>query len=134
MRGRHFFENGFKEQAEIRPALLQRALGDAGTPDRIEHGELELILGRIQIDEQVVDLIEHLGRRASERSILLTHTMILRPASSAFLSTKRVCGNGPSAASTSSRAPSTIISARSTSPPKSACPGVSRMLILTPSQ
>src|SRR5438552_6844645 len=37
---------------------------------------------------------------------------------------------GPSAASTSSRKPSTMRRIRSTSPPKSACPGVSTMLIL----
>ena len=46
--------------------------------------------------------------------------------------TKRVWGKGPSAASTRSRTPSTSVSVRSTSPPKSAWPGVSTMLILTP--
>ena len=35
----------------------------------------------------------------------------------------------PSKASTTKRTPSTIFITRSTSPPKSACPGVSRMLI-----
>ena len=49
--------------------------------------------------------------------------------SSALRSTKRVCGSGPSEASTSSMTPSTIDSVRSTSPPKSAWPGVSTMLI-----
>ena len=49
--------------------------------------------------------------------------------SSALRSTKRVCGSGPSDASTSSITPSTIDSVRSTSPPKSAWPGVSTMLI-----
>jgi hypothetical protein len=52
-------------------------------------------------------------------------------ASSALPSTYRVCGSGPSLASTSSITPSTIFSARSTSPPKSLCPGVSTMLIFT---
>jgi hypothetical protein len=51
------------------------------------------------------------------------------PSSSALRSTKRVCGSGPSLASTSSSTPSTIWSVRSTSPPKSAWPGVSTMLI-----
>ncbi len=41
---------------------------------------------------------------------------------------------GPSEASTSSSTPSTMVSARSTSPPKSACPGVSTRLILVPFQ
>ncbi len=51
-----------------------------------------------------------------------------------FDRTKRVCGSGPSAASTSRSAPSAIISVRSTSPPKSEWPGVSTMLIFTPFQ
>jgi hypothetical protein len=55
-----------------------------------------------------------------------------RPSSSALRSTKRVCGMTPSTASTSSSTPSTMFSTRSTSPPKSAWPGVSTMLILTP--
>ncbi len=70
--------------------------------------------------------------RASGRSTLLTTRITGRRASSALRSTKRVCGSGPSQASTSSSTPSTIVSPRSTSPPKSAWPGVSTMLILTP--
>ena len=57
-----------------------------------------------------------------------------RPRASAFLVTKRVCGIGPSCASISSTTPSTIDSARSTSPPKSAWPGVSTMLMCVPFQ
>jgi hypothetical protein len=53
------------------------------------------------------------------------------PRSNALRSTNRVCGSGPSAASTRSTTPSTIDSTRSTSPPKSAWPGVSTMLIST---
>ena len=49
---------------------------------------------------------------------------------SALRSTKRVCGSGPSDASTSSTMPSTMDRPRSTSPPKSAWPGVSMMLIV----
>ena len=51
----------------------------------------------------------------------------------ALRSTKRVWGMGPSTASTSSSTPSTIVRSRSTSPPKSAWPGVSTMLILVSS-
>src|SRR3954453_18529079 len=69
--------------------------------------------------------------RASGRSILLITRITGRCASSALRRTKRVCGSGPSDASTSSRIPSTIVSPRSTSPPKSACPGVSTMLSFT---
>ena len=53
------------------------------------------------------------------------------PRPSALRRTKRVCGIGPSAASTRRMTPSTIDSTRSTSPPKSAWPGVSTMLIFT---
>ena len=44
------------------------------------------------------------------------------------------CGIGPSKASTRSRHPSAILSTRSTSPPKSECPGVSIILIFVPFQ
>ena len=71
---------------------------------------------------------------ASGRSILLITTIGRRPSASAFRVTNRVCGIGPSAASTRISTPSTIRRMRSTSPPKSACPGVSTMLILTPFQ
>ena len=56
-------------------------------------------------------------------------TMGLRPILSAFDTTNLVCGSGPSAASTSTSAPSTMLRMRSTSPPKSAWPGVSTMLM-----
>ena len=52
----------------------------------------------------------------------------------ALRSTNRVCGIGPSAASTSRNTPSAIFSTRSTSPPKSAWPGVSIRLILVSSE
>ena len=66
---------------------------------------------------------------APGRSILLITTMGVRPSASALRSTKRVWGMGPSKASTTSSTPSTMRRMRSTSPPKSACPGVSTMLI-----
>ena len=67
--------------------------------------------------------------RASGRSVLLTTRITGRCAASALRSTKRVCGSGPSDASTSSTTPSTMDSPRSTSPPKSAWPGVSMTLM-----
>ena len=66
--------------------------------------------------------------RASDLSTLLTQTIGFRPIFSALPTTNLVCGIGPSAASTSTIAPSTIDRMRSTSPPKSAWPGVSTML------
>ena len=65
-------------------------------------------------------------------STLLITTIGRNPSASAFSSTNRVCGMGPSSASTSSSTPSAMLSTRSTSPPKSACPGVSMTLIFTP--
>jgi hypothetical protein len=68
--------------------------------------------------------------RAPGLSILLMTTMGRSPCSKALLVTKRVCGIGPVlTASTSSSTESTMDSTRSTSPPKSACPGVSTMLM-----
>ena len=72
------------------------------------------------------------SQRASGRSVLFTTMMTFRFSSSAFFSTKRVWGMGPSKLSTSSSTPLTIFSTRSTSPEKSAWPGVSTMLIFTP--
>ncbi len=71
---------------------------------------------------------------ASPRSILLMTTIGCSPSSSALRVTKRVCGMGPSAASTSRTTPSTMRRMRSTSPPKSEWPGVSTMLILVSAQ
>ena len=67
--------------------------------------------------------------RAPGRSTLLTTTIGVKFCSKAFFNTKRVCGIVPSKASTTNKTPSTIPMIRSTSPPKSACPGVSKMLI-----
>ena len=67
--------------------------------------------------------------RASGRSTLLMTTIGFRPSLSALATTNLVCGSGPSAASTSTSAPSTMCRMRSTSPPKSAWPGVSTMLM-----
>ena len=71
--------------------------------------------------------------RASGRSILLITTIGLNPHSNAFRNTNRVCGITPSAESTRSKTPSAIFNTRSTSPPKSACPGVSiRLIFVSP--
>ena len=66
---------------------------------------------------------------ASGRSILLMHAITGSSSSKAFLRTNFVCGIAPSKASTTRTTPSTIFNTRSTSPPKSACPGVSIIFI-----
>ena len=85
----------------------------------------------VEVEEELLDLVHDLVGRASARSTLFTTRITGSRDSSALRSTNRVCGSGPSLASTSSSTPSTIVSARSTSPPKSAWPGVSTMLIFT---
>ena len=77
-----------------------------------------------------ISLTTSLGR-ASPLSTLLTQTIGFSPIFSALPTTNLVCGIGPSAASTSTIAPSTIDRMRSTSPPKSAWPGVSTILTRT---
>ena len=72
--------------------------------------------------------------RASERSILLITTIGRNPNFNALPTTNFVCGKGPSAESTNTITPSTIDKMRSTSPPKSACPGVSTILMRVPFQ
>ena len=67
--------------------------------------------------------------RSSGRSILLMTTMGRRPRFKALETTNLVCGSGPSEASTSTTTPSTMFRMRSTSPPKSAWPGVSTILM-----
>ena len=66
---------------------------------------------------------------ASGLSILLMTNTTGSLFSSAFFKTNLVCGNGPSLESTNKRTPSTKFKLLSTSPPKSACPGVSTILI-----
>ena len=56
--------------------------------------------------------------------------IVLSPWLRAFLSTQRVWACGPPTASVSSSTPSTIFITRSTSAPKSACPGVSTILMV----
>ena len=62
-------------------------------------------------------------------SILLIITIGFRPWERALPKTNLVCGIGPSEASVSNITPSAIQRTRSTSPPKSAWPGVSIILI-----
>jgi hypothetical protein len=104
-------------------ALDQRgpAVDARGVDDR----EVELLVVGAELVEQVEGRVDD-GVGLGTRLVDLV--------ASAFFVTKRVCGIGPSCASISSTTPSTIDSARSTSPPKSACPGVSTMLMCVPSQ
>ena len=59
----------------------------------------------------------------------LVDELLKQSGARAFISTNLVWGMAPSNASTTRTTPFTIFRTRSTSPPKSACPGVSIMLI-----
>jgi hypothetical protein len=131
-------EDGVEQRGHVRaPLLAGRALFQrrpAVDARGVDHREVELLVGGAELVEQVERGVDDIVGLAPGLSTLLTTTMGLRPRASAFLVTKRVCGIGPSWASISSTTPSTMDSARSTSPPKSAWPGVSTMLMWVPSQ
>ena len=89
----------------------------------VDHGEVQLVFRRAQLVEEVERLVHHPVRTRARTVDLVDDDDGLEALASAFRVTKRVCGIGPSTASTRSSTPSTIDSTRSTSPPKSACPG-----------
>ena len=99
---------------------------------RVDDRELDLLLVGVEVEEQLVDLVHHLrdcARRAGPPC---------SPRGSRAAGARAPCGArsasaaaGPSEASTSRSTPSTIVRPRSTSPPKSAWPGVSTMLSFT---
>jgi hypothetical protein len=121
------------QRLQRRPRVGRGERGAARLRVRVDDREVDLVLVGAEVDEQLVDLVDDLGDARVRRSTLLTTRITGSLPSSALRSTKRVCGSGPSDASTSSSTPSTIVSPRSTSPPKSAWPGVSMMFSLTPS-
>ena len=123
-------DDRLKKGRKVGALLMGRVGGNAAAGRAENRGRIELFLGRVQIEKELEHLVNDLVHPGVGRSILLTTTMTLCPSSSAFWRTKRVWGMGPSAASTSSSTPSTIFKIRSTSPEKSACPGVSTILIL----
>src|SRR5438093_597318 len=59
-RRRNGGEDRLEQRFERASGLGEPGRGGAGPGVGIEHGELELVLGRLQVDEQVVDLVEHL--------------------------------------------------------------------------
>ncbi len=130
---RDLLQDGLEELAHVVPWGVHVLEGPALARHGVEDREVELLVRGAEVGHQVEGEVDDLFGPGVWRSILLMTTMGLRPSSMALRSTKRVWGIGPSTASTSSRQPSTMPSTRSTSPPKSVWPGVSTMLILTPS-
>ena len=108
--------------ADHRPALA----GD-GRDDR----ELDVVVGGVEVEEQLVDLVEHLVGAGVLAVDLVEHDdgrQVRRPAPSTARSGSGAAGPRPRRRAAAT--PSTIARARSTSPPKSAWPGVSTRLIL----
>ncbi len=52
-------EQGIEERPQVVARAVGLLLGDARLGVRVEHRELELLLGGVQVDEQVVDLVQH---------------------------------------------------------------------------
>src|SRR5207249_15246 len=60
-RRRHRRQDRLEEGLERAPGLGELERGGARPGVRVEDRELELVFGRLQVDEEVVDLVEHLG-------------------------------------------------------------------------
>ena len=60
-RGRHFYEK-IEEGPQIRAGLLESAGRRPGLGVRVHDREVNLVRVRAEIDEQLIDLVEHLGR------------------------------------------------------------------------
>ena len=121
------------EVEQRRKALVLRAFRVDGHPAvaarTVEDREVELLVGGVERREQVEDFVDDFDVARIRAVDLVDRDDRPRPTFSALPTTNLVCGIGPSAASTSTIAPSTIDRMRSTSPPKSAWPGVSTMLM-----
>src|SRR5690606_7741287 len=126
---RYVVDDGLEQGVHVLVEVLVVHTGNAVQGAGVDDREVQLLLIGTQVVEQVEYLIHTQSGRAPGRSILLITTMGLRPAWKAFWVTNRVCGMGPSIESTTSSTQSTMLITRSTSPPKSAWPGVSTMLI-----
>ena len=51
--------NGFKERLKIRRAIVQLPVRDSRLRVRVEHRKIQLVFGGFEVDEEVVDFVEH---------------------------------------------------------------------------
>ncbi len=56
-RGDDFLE----QRLEVRGGIAELAVRDAGLRVRVDHRKIELIFGGVEIDEEIVDFVEHCG-------------------------------------------------------------------------
>ena len=61
-RWRHTVHDGIEQRAQILTAVVRRQARRAGPRAGVEHREINLLLGRIQVDEEVVHLVQHFLR------------------------------------------------------------------------
>ena len=131
-------------EQEVEERLQGCALGEATPVHRALEGrlalarhavddrEVELVEVGVEVEEELLDLVDDLGDAGVGAVDLVDHEDHRQLAPRGPCAARSgSAGSGPSEASTSSSTPSTIDRPRSTSPPKSAWPGVSMMLIFT---
>ena len=63
-----------QQGAEVAGQLVGPVAGPPGAGVGVQDGEADLVLVGVQVEEQLLDLVDDLGRAASERSTLLTQT------------------------------------------------------------
>jgi len=117
-----------EQRGHVAAAVRGVERGEALDRRGVHDGEIELRLGGAErSNRSKVWSSTQLGRASAGRSC--DHHDRPQAVREGLLRHEAVCGIGPSTASTSSSTESTIDSTRSTSPPKSAWPGVSTMLM-----
>ena len=130
LRRRDALDEQVEQRAQVAlDALLGRR--PAGLRVRVGDRELDLLLVRVEVDEQLVDLVDHLGDARVGPVDLVDAQDHGQPGLERLAEHEARLRQRPSEASTSSITPSTIVRPRSTSPPKSAWPGVSTRFSFT---
>ncbi len=64
---RHELEDRVEQRAQVAARRVDLAGGGGVLGRGVDHREVELVVGGAEIDEQVEDLVEHLGARAARR-------------------------------------------------------------------
>src|SRR5262249_23246301 len=59
LRRRDVFDDGVEEGLQVLGIIFGRHLGDAVAGYGVDDGKFELVFGGVEIDEEVVDLVEH---------------------------------------------------------------------------
>ena len=126
---RHRLQDGVEQRHQRVILAVGLEAARAGLGVGVEDREFEQLLGSIQLDEEIVDLVEDFGRARVAAIDLVEHHDRRQPGLERLAQHEAGLGHRTSEASTSSMTASTILRMRSTSPPKSAWPGVSTILM-----